>query len=52
MTSNLIQNYISMRPTVNPNSQPNQSVVRTHEKPKPDFDIQKELDNRTFNKPL
>ena len=52
MTSNLIQNYISMRPTVNPNTQSNQSVVRTHEKPKPDFDIQKELDNRTFIKPL
>lgn len=41
MGSNLIQNYITK-------PQMPQAPV----KPKPDFDIQKELDNRTFIKPL
>ncbi len=39
MSTNLIQNYIS---------KPQQTTV----KPKPDFDIQNELNNRTFIKPL
>ena len=51
MTSNLIQNYISTRPT----GVINQQTVKKQETPKkpmPDFDIQRELDNRTFIKPL
>lgn len=41
MSSNLIQNYIS-KP----------QIPQPATKPRPDFDIQKELDNRTFIKPL
>ncbi len=52
MTSNLIQNYISNRPAVNQPVQQKQSVAIAPKKPMPDFDIQKELDNRTFIKPL
>lgn len=53
MTSTLIQNYIlSPKQTVNQNLQPNQVIIKNPEKPKPNFDIQKELDNRTFIKPL
>ena len=52
MTSNLIQNYISNRPAVNQPVQKKQSVAIAPKKPMPDFDIQKELDNRTFIKPL
>jgi len=44
--SNLIQNYISSK-------SPAASVnVRQEVKPKPDFDIRSELNNRTFIKPL
>lgn len=43
MSSNLIQNYIS---------KPQVPQQQTSAKPKPDFDIQRELDNRTFIKPL
>lgn len=46
MSTNLIQNYISKAPQL-PQTQQQTSV-----KPKPEFDIQKELDNRTFIKPL
>ena len=42
MGSNLIQNYINNRPV----------PVQKAPKSKPDFDIQRELDNRTFIKPL
>lgn len=51
MTSNLIQNYITSKPTVSINQQPAQRR-EAPKKPMPDFDIQKELDNRTFIKPL
>ena len=50
MTSNLIQNYITK-----PTGVINQQTVKKQETPKkpmPDFDIQRELDNRTFIKPL
>lgn len=46
--SNLIQNYIAAKPVTT--SQP--AVVKTDAKPKPDFDIQHELHNRNFLKPL
>ena len=53
MTSNLIQNYISNKPAAAYSQQrQNRSALQTPQKPKPDFDIQKELDNRTFIKPL
>lgn len=45
--SSLIQNYIASRPTV---TQP--AVVSNDVKPKPDFDINRELHNRNFLKPL
>lgn len=43
MSTNLIQNYIS---------KPHVPQTTQATRPKPDFDIQKELDNRTFIKPL
>ena len=43
MSTNLIQNYIHK-----PIQQPQVST----QKPKPNFDIQQELNNRTFIKPL
>ncbi len=51
MTSNLIQNYITTKPTSAMNRQPIKKQ-EAPKKPMPDFDIQKELDNRTFIKPL
>ena len=45
--ANLINNYISNRPTAN-----TYQVKEQPKKPMPDFDIQRELDNRTFIKPL
>ena len=51
MSSNLIQNYISSNNTVSKSGQYNKPAI-TEIKPKPEFDIQKELDNRTFIKPL
>ena len=49
MESNLIQNFISSKqvPAYQLSAYP-----QTSKKPKPDFDIQRELDNRTFIKPL
>lgn len=44
MGSNLIQNFIDKKPVP--------AYHQTPQKPKPDFDIQRELDNRTFIKPL
>ena len=45
MGSNLINNFISGKQQV-------QTYQQTPVKPRPDFDIQRELDNRTFIKPL
>lgn len=45
MGTNLIQNYIAAKSTP-------QQKVSVPQKPRPDFDIQHELDNRTFIKPL
>ena len=45
MGTNLIQNYIASK------SVPQQNI-QVPKKPRPDFDIQHELDNRTFIKPL
>lgn len=47
MGTNLIQNYIAKTA---PQQKPVQQQTST--KPMPDFDIQRELDNRTFIKPL
>lgn len=44
MGSNLIQNFIDKKPVP--------VYQQSPQKPKPDFDIQRELDNRTFIKPL
>lgn len=44
--ANLINNFVSSKSSVNYQINP------TPEKPKPNFDIQRELDNRTFIKPL
>ncbi len=51
MTSNLIQNYIAAKPAGVINTQPAKRQEMP-KKPVPDFDIQRELDNRTFIKPL
>lgn len=48
MSSNLIQNYIASK-QITP-AQP--AVINTDVKPKPDFNIQQELHNRNFLKPL
>lgn len=45
MGSNLIQNFITGKQQVS-------AYQQTPVKPRPDFDIQRELDNRTFIKPL
>ena len=45
MSSNLIQNYIASKSAI-------KTKPQVPSKPKPNFDIQKELDNRTFIKPL
>lgn len=50
MTTNLIKNYITTN-TVKPQAQ--QPIVQQQpQKPKPNFDIEQELNNRTFIKPL
>lgn len=45
MGTNLIQNYIASKSTP-------QQINQVPKKPRPNFDIQHELDNRTFIKPL
>ena len=50
MTTNLIKNYITTS-TVRPQAQ-QLTVQQQPQKPKPDFDIEQELNNRTFIKPL
>lgn len=56
MTTNLIQNYIANRPAggyqANQTVKKQAVVQQTPPKPMPHFDIQHELDNRTFIKPL
>ena len=53
MTTNLIQNYITKRPAgAVYQAQPTKRKDTPNKKPMPDFDIQRELDNRTFIKPL
>ena len=55
MTTNLIQNYIASKPLggYKPQQQNTQTtIVNSPKKPMPNFDIQHELDNRTFIKPL
>ena len=55
MTTNLIQNYIADRKTYGYQTKPpvNQvNIIESPKKPMPNFDIQHELDNRTFIKPL
>lgn len=52
MTSNLIQNYIATS-SVRPQPQPIKAKENVPtQKPKPNFDIEQELNNRTFIKPL
>ena len=52
MTSNLIQNYIATS-SVRPQPQPIKAKENIPtQKPKPNFDIEQELNNRTFIKPL
>ncbi len=51
MNSNLIQNFITYQST-SANRLNQQKKQEAPKKPKPDFDIQKELNNRTFIKPL
>ena len=56
MTTNLIQNYIANKPAggyqANQTVKKQAVVQQTPPKPMPHFDIQHELDNRTFIKPL
>lgn len=52
MTTNLIQNYISASKTLPQQPKMQGQNVQSTQKPKPDFDIERELNNRTFIKPL
>lgn len=55
MTTNLIQSYIVNKPAGGYPNKPSTAqakVQNSPKKPMPDFDIQHELDNRTFIKPL
>ena len=52
MTTNLIQNYISASKTLPQQPKMQGQNVQSVQKPKPDFDIERELNNRTFIKPL
>ena len=52
MTTNLIQNYISAPKTLPQQPKMQGQNVQSAQKPKPDFDIEQELNNRTFIKPL
>lgn len=52
MTTNLIQNYISASKTLPQQPKMQGQSVQSAQKPKPDFDIERELNNRTFIKPL
>lgn len=52
MTTNLIQNYISAPKTLPQQPKMQGQNVQSTQKPKPDFDIERELNNRTFIKPL
>lgn len=52
MTTNLIQNYISAPKTLPQQPKMQGQNVQSAQKPKPDFDIERELNNRTFIKPL
>ena len=55
MTTNLIQNYIASKPLGGYKAQQQHTqttIVNSPKKPMPNFDIQHELDNRTFIKPL
>lgn len=54
MTTNLIQNYIASKPLSGYKAQKKEqtTIVNSPKKPMPNFDIQHELDNRTFIKPL
>ena len=55
MTTNLIQNYIASKPLGGYKAQQQNTqttIVNSPKKPMPNFDIQHELDNRTFIKPL
>lgn len=52
MTTNLIQNYISASNTLPQQPKMQGQNVQSAQKPKPDFDIERELNNRTFIKPL
>ena len=54
MTTNLIQNYIASKPLGGYKTQKKEqtTIVNSPKKPMPNFDIQHELDNRTFIKPL
>ena len=55
MTTNLIQSYIANKPTGGYPNKPSAAQAKVQNSPKktmPDFDIQHELDNRTFIKPL
>ena len=51
MTTNLIHNYIASGSLRKPTSG-NQKRKEAPKKPMPDFDIERELNNRTFIKPL
>lgn len=52
MTTNLIQNHISASKTLPQQPKMQGQNVQSAQKPKPDFDIERELNNRTFIKPL
>ena len=52
MTTNLIQNYISAPKTLPQQPKMQGQNVQSAQKPKPDFDIERELNNRTFIKRL
>ena len=52
MTTNLIQNYISASKTLPQQPKMQGQNVQSTQKPKPNFDIERELNNRTFIKPL
>lgn len=52
MTTNLIPNYISASKTLPQQPKMQGQNVQSAQKPKPDFDIERELNNRTFIKPL
>lgn len=51
MTTNLIHNYIASGSSLKPTSG-NQKAQESPKKPMPHFDIEHELNNRTFIKPL